>query len=59
MQQQKLSNKNLTQFAQQLGTNQAQLVNFINAYIDFKGDKEDFKGYLEKLNKKNQEKQKK
>ena len=59
MQQQKLSNKKLTQFIQQLSVGQSQLANFISAYIDFKGDKESFTSYVKEINDKKAKEQEK
>ena len=48
----KLSNKKLTQLLQITMGKQNQIINYLNAYIEFNGNKKDFNAFLEEKNKK-------
>ena len=57
MKQEKLSNKKLTTAVSELAHNDAKIINFIQAYLEFNGHTDKFKEYLDKKVKEAQKKQ--
>lgn len=56
MKQEKLSNKKLTTAVSELAHNDAKIINFIQAYLEFNGHTDKFKEYLDKKVKEAQKK---